>query len=66
VEQAGYFEVLILEDAFLRDDKVVSVGHDRKSAPGLHQTRDAADDAAYEEMRKSLAGGWKLVQPAER
>ena len=66
VEQAGHFEVLILEGALLRTDEFTSVQHDRESARGLHRTRDAADAVADEEMLKSLAAGWILVRPAER
>ena len=60
VEQAGHFEVLILEDAFLPSNKLIGVGHDRKSARGLHPTQDVANAAADEEMRKSVAAGWIL------
>ena len=60
VKQAGQFELLIFEDTFPRRDQLTRVGQDRKSAR-LYPTLDAADYAADEEKRKSLADGWILI-----
>ena len=61
MEQAGQFELLIFEDTFLRSDQLTSVGRQDWISARFYPTRDAVDAAADEEMRKSVAAGWRLV-----
>jgi hypothetical protein len=65
VEQAGQFELLIFEDTFLRSDQLTSVGRQDWISARFYPTRDVVDAAADEEMRKSVAAGWILVQSVE-
>jgi hypothetical protein len=66
VEQAGQFELLIFEDTFLRRDQLTSVGRQDWISARFYPTLNAADYAADEEKRKSLADGWILIPSVER
>ena len=65
VEQAGQFELRIFEDTFLRSDQLTNVGRQDWISARFYPTRDVVDAAADEEMRKSVAAGWILVQSVE-
>jgi hypothetical protein len=61
VEQADHFELRIFEGVLPK----ARVRKDPKTV-GLHPTLDGACTAADEEMRKSLAAGWVLLQSVKK